>query len=288
MKNLFRFLFLLTIIFFGNELVNKNHAAAEACTLTSGVVAVSEIDGGGCDTVPDQYEITIYTLHLCTSEPTSPTTSSGPDLDAGGCVLVFESTSGSTVSVTQGGSASLSGTFTRPPNDTYTHGYAKIANTFGITAQIEFDGSRNGHTGGSGIYCSTVAGSGTHASSATHSNSSVCGSSPITAGKFVETLNHFGAEGDPLETAATATNINGTSASIQGILVDSSENRATTEGEIVRLHGKITFADAVTFTSSTSQVDLSFNVGEGMSLNNGAGSNLQIGGGPFQAILRVQ
>ena len=286
MMRFFKIIIFTIILFSGNEILNKDQANA-ACALTGGVLSVVEIDGGGCETAPDEYEITIYSLYLCTSAPTAPTTTDVADLDAGGCVLTFENSSGSTVSVSEGGSAELDGTFTRPPNDTYTHGYAKMNNTFGITAQLELDGNKDGHTGGTGRFCSTVSGTGTHQQSSTHSSSSVCGATPTTAGKFVETLNHFGGVGDPFTSADTANNVNGTSASITGILVDTNEHQATTEGEVVRLHGLITFADSVTFTESTSQVDLSFNVGEGMSFND-AGGNLQMGSGPFQAIIRVE
>ena len=66
-------------------------------------------------------------------------------------------------------------------------------NTFGITWAGELSASMTGMTGGTGVFCGTVANSGTHAQASTHTNSSVCGSSAITAGKFVETLAQFGA-----------------------------------------------------------------------------------------------
>ena len=67
-------------------------------------------------------------------------------------------------------------------------------NTFGITASLEFAGNMTGETGGTGIYCGTVAGSGTSGTSSETTNTSVCSSSPVTAGKFVETLADFGGE----------------------------------------------------------------------------------------------
>ena len=44
----------------------------------------------------------------------------------------------------------------------------------------------------------------------THTNSSVCGSSAITPGKFVETLAQFGAHDDAFSSKAEVENINGT------------------------------------------------------------------------------
>ena len=47
------------------------------------------------------------------------------------------------------------------PNGTYTHGYAVMNNTFGITASFQIDGSMDGLSSGSGVFCGTVDGSGT-------------------------------------------------------------------------------------------------------------------------------
>ena len=187
------FLILSTIIIF--EMVNSNQAEA-ACTITDGVVkkasdSSSDSIEEGCDSRPDLYEIVIYKLYLCTSIPSEPTTTSTVDLTP--CSQVFNSDSGATASVTQGTNIVLDGTYTRPPNGTYTHGYAYMDNTFGITWAGELSASMTGMTGGTGVFCATVAGSGTHAKAASsHTNSSVCGSSAITAGKFVETLAQFG------------------------------------------------------------------------------------------------
>ena len=74
------------------------------------------------------------------------------------------------------------GTIWRPPNSTYTHGYAVMNNTFGITASFQIDGSMDGLSSGSGVFCGTVAGSGSHTKgSGSHTNNSVCSSSEVTA-----------------------------------------------------------------------------------------------------------
>ena len=187
-----KYLFLILSIICVFEIVNSNKA--EACTITDGVVAKESGDGDdfvddGCDTAPALYEVVIYKLYLCTSSPTEATTSSAVVLTP--CSQVFDNSSGATASVTQGAEISLTGTYTRPPDGTYTHGYAFMDNTFGITWAGELSASMTGMTGGTGVFCGTVANSGTHAQGSTHNNSSVCGSSAITPGKFVETLQHF-------------------------------------------------------------------------------------------------
>ena len=281
-----KYLFLILSIIFIFEMVNSNQA--KACTVTDGVVAKASGDGAdfiddGCDEAPALYEVVIYKLYLCTSAPTEATTSSTVVLTP--CSQVFENSSGATASVTQGADIVLDGTYIRPPVGTYTHGYAYMDNTFGITWAGELSASMTGMTGGTGVFCGTVAGSGTHSQASTHTGSSVCGSSAITAGKFVETLAHFGGVGDPFQAKAEAENINGTSADIAGYLVDTNEHRAANAGEVDKLEGLVTFANPVVVTSDTTSLSMKFNVGEGMHLVNGGSNKLFIGSGPFQAIM---
>ena len=285
MKNI-KYLFLILSIIFVFEIINSNQA--EACTVTSGVVAKASGDGAdfiddGCDSTPATYEVVIYKLYLCTSAPTEATTSSTVVLTP--CSQVFDNSSGATASVTQGAEIVLDGTYTRPPDGTYTHGYAFMDNTFGITWAGELSAAMTGMTGGTGVFCGTVAGSGTHAKGSTHTNSSVCGSSAITAGKFVETLAQFGGSGSAFSSKAEVENINNTTAAIVGYLVDTNGHRASTTGEVDKLEGLVTFANPVVITADTTSLSMTFNVGEGMHLVNGGSNKLFIGSGPFQAIM---
>ena len=288
MKNI-KYLFLVLCTIFVFEMISFNKAEADECTVTADVIKKASTGDDdsirdGCDTVPDIYEVKIYKLYLCTSAPTEPTTTSTAVLTP--CSQIFNSASGATASVTQGSDIDLDGTYTRPPNGSYTHGYAYMDNTFGITWSGQIASSMTGSPsggGGTGVYCASVAGSGTHAKGSTHNNSSICGTSPITAGKFVETLRQFGGSSNAFTSRATATNINGTTASIVGILVDTNERRAGLTGNVVKLEGIVTFANPVVVTTETTSLSMSFNVGEGMHLN--GSTVLQIGGGPFQAIM---
>ena len=142
-----------------------------------------------------------------------------------------------------------------------------------------------GHAGGTGVFCSTVAGSGTHSSTSTHSNGSSCSATSTAGEKFTETLTHFGGVGDAFSSKAEAENINGTSADIAGYLVDTNEHRAANAAEVVKLEGLVTFANPVVVTADTTSISMTFNVGEGMHLVNGGSNKLFIGSGPFQAIM---
>ena len=284
MENI-KYLFLVLSLIFVFEMFNSNRA--EACTINSGVIkhgstGADDSIEDGCDTNPSLYEVVIYKLYLCTSSPTEPTTTSTVVLT--NCSEIFDNSSGSTASVSQGEEIVLEGTFTRPPEGTYTHGYALMDNTFGITWAGEIAASMDGMTGGSGVFCGSVAGSGTHAKGSTHANSSICGSSAITPGKFVETLAQFGAASDAFSSKAFVENINGTTASITGYLVDSNGHRAANTGEVDKLEGLVAFANPVVITSDTTSISMTFNVGEGMHLVDES-DKLYIGSGPFQAIM---
>jgi len=279
MKN-FKYLFIVVCTIFVFEMISFNKAEA-ACTVTSGVVTVID---NGCDSEPDLYEAVIYKLYLCTSAPTVPTTSSTAVLTS--CSQFFNSASGATVSVASGEVIDLDGTYTRPSNGTYTHGYAYMENYFGVTWSSQIASSMTGSTGGTGVYCASVAGAGTHQQGSTHSNSSVCSSTDnLTAGKFVETMEHFGDPSNNFLSKGEQSNINGSTASIIGLLVDTNEHRAVNSGEVVKLEGLVTFANPVVVTTTTTSLSMKFNVGEGMHLNDGGSNKLQVGSGPFQAIM---
>ena len=281
-----KYLFLVLCTIFVFEMISFNKAEAACGVDADGDVLLSDIDNG-CDTKPDIYEVVIYKLYLCKSAPTEPTASSTVDLTS--CSQFFNSAGGATTSVTQGSEIELDGIYTRPPNGTYTHGYAYMKNTFGITWSGKIQTAKNGHAAAStlGLYCATVAGSGTHSKPTTHSNSSICGTSPITAGKFVETMEQFTSNTADFKPKHTVDNINGTTASIVGLLVASNEHLAANAGEVEKLEGLVTFADPVVVTTETSFLSMTFNVGMGMHLNDYSTNVLQIGSGPFQAIMKA-
>lgn len=281
---LLRNLFILCTLFFIFEVFSIKEVKAAACTVTDGVYSETEIKNG-CEATPDLYEIVIYKMYLCTSQPTIPTTSATVVLT--NCNQVFNNDDGATASVSgTDSSVDLTGTYTKPPVGTYTHGYAMMNNTFGITASIKIDGSMDGGSSGSGVFCGTNAASGNHTKgSGSHGNNSVCSSSAVSGGKFTETLTHFGGSEDEWTEIATADNINGTTASVKGILVDSNGHLASAEGEVSKLEGLVTFAESITVTANTTSLTMSFNLGEGMSLNSGGDDKIHMGSGPFQAIM---
>ena len=279
MKN-FKILFLFLSLILIFEITASKEANAAACTVTDGVYSETEIKSG-CEATPDFYEIVIYKMYLCTSTPTIPTVTAAADLT--NCSQIFNSDAGATANVAQNSDVDLTGTYTRPPDGTYTHGYAMMDNTFGITAAIQIDGSMDGQASGSGVFCRTVSGSGSHTKgSGSHNDESVCSASEVAAGKYTETLTHFGGSGDAWTRVADAAPTPGST--IKGLLVDSNGHLAANEGEVVKLEGLVGFANAITVTPNTTSLTMSFNLGEGMSLNSAGADKIYMGSGPFEAI----
>jgi hypothetical protein len=279
MKN-FKILFLFLSLILIFEITASKEANAAACTVTNGVYSETEIKSG-CEATPDFYEIVIYKMYLCTSTPTIPTVTAAADLT--NCSQIFNSDAGATANVAQNSDVDLTGTYTRPPDGTYTHGYAMMDNTFGITAAIQIDGSMDGQASGSGVFCRTVSGSGNHTkASGSHTDESVCSATEVAAGKYTETLTHFGGSGDAWTKVADAAPTPGST--IKGLLVDSNGHLAANEGEVVKLEGLVGFANAITVTPNTTSLTMSFNLGEGMSLNSAGADKIYMGSGPFEAI----
>tara|TARA_A100001388_G_C28727646_1_gene479804 strand:+ start:229 stop:1068 length:840 start_codon:yes stop_codon:yes gene_type:complete len=276
MKNIL----LLPLIFLVFFILSSLAEEVNTCPITEGVFDKDGPIGSWCASAPDAYEVIAYEMYLCTAAPTAPTTVSAMGL--ANCFKNWESTSGAILSVQQNEIIDVPGTMSRPPNGTYTHGVMLIDNTFGITMAMEFDEIVNGQDGTSGVYCATVTGAEEYGSSAQPAASSTCGSSPITPGKFTEILTTFD---ETFGATAVANNLNGTSASITGYLVDTNGYLAENDADVDKLLGSLTFASAVNFTDATTTLTMSFNVGEGMSVYDSGTNELVFGSGPFQAVI---
>ena len=281
-RSFIKFLYLILVL--NLSAINFSYADShvDSCTITGGIYDKTEvIDEGYCASAPDTYEVIAYEMYLCTSQPTAPTTTSAMGLD--NCFKNWELSSGATLAVQQNVTIDVPGTMTRPPNGTYTYGVMLIDNTFGITQAMQFDEAVTGQDGSSGVFCASVAGSEQYGSSNVRpSSSSTCGSSAITPGKFVETLTTFD---NTFTATATAENLNGTSASLDGYLIDTNRYLAENDADVDKLMGRLLFASPVNFTESTTTLTMSFNVGEGMSLYNDGSNQLTFGSGPFQAVI---
>ena len=160
MKKIFLTLFL--IMGFTNQALADGFcegplATEKAIESAAGVITFSGAESsiGDCSFAPDEYQVTIYEMSLCTSIPTAPNTSSAYDTSS--CSVVINSPSGQTVNMAAGTEVALTD-FTAPPIGTYTHGHMVIGNSFGIKVTKQFTNTmfRN-DTSATGNYCWTLA-----------------------------------------------------------------------------------------------------------------------------------
>ena len=273
-------LFFMLILFAG--WIVPNLAWSAACSVNgSGQITDTE----WCGHEPTNYTMTIYKIGLCTSEPTlPPNTTTAADLSM--CSIVFESTTGSEITITDGVGNAPSGAFTRPPNGAYSHAYAVIAPVFKIRSNITFSGSRTATGGAAGETSGAVCWSKTHtAYSRTASNNSGAVGCASTLGATLGTTtinqNNFG--GQSVSYTATASVPGGT---MSAVLATSDLKLASgaandSFGTITRILASTPFATSATFADASTGISLQIKTSEGSSLNM---SNSEIGlfdSGPF-------
>ena len=276
MKHLYKIV-LLSIFIFTLSLTASNKSEAACAKVGEVITAVAA--NAGCQDEPDGYGVVAFKLYLCTAAPTSPTIARVTDLS--NCILTFENTAGSSVTLSTDGDVDLGGTQTKPPPGAYTHAVMHMDNTFAITAKKEFAAAFTGEGGGLGVFCVTKNGAGTSGSAGNAGDDrSTCGDNTLTAGTYTETLTSFD---NPIFSAtATELNVAGTGSNITAHLLDTNEFLAVNDADVDTLLGIVEFASAATITENTENIDISFNVGEGMSVD-GFGLIMFFGSGPFQA-----
>jgi hypothetical protein len=267
---------------------------------TCSVNADGEIDEGAngtpgsvkndCSVIPALYEITIYEAYLCTSAAIIPTTTTAADLSM--CTKVFENPDGAVASVVQNENIDLEGKKFRPPNGLYTHAYAKIDNTFGITWAGKLDAnmkssSQNGN--GEGQFCGTVAKNGTFQNGPIHTNSMICGTSAITPGKFVETMKSFSNDSDQAVSGLVDDVPGNPGATIQGIMTDVNGFASTGNADSFRLEATMKNGSPITIEETTRGLTVKFSLAAAMDLKEEASNDrIEASSGPFISIMAAQ
>jgi hypothetical protein len=286
MKYIYKIIFLSFLVFSTNLILTNDSKAACAVDANGAITVVAAI--AGCEDEPTSYGVTIFKLLLCTANPTAPTIAAVADLSD--CTIAFENSTGSAVDLSPGASLNLGGTQTLPSIGVYTHGVVQMNNTFEITAkkefEIAFDGlGAGGAPNGNGVFCATITAADSAETGVAATDRSVCGNNTITAGTLTETLTSFDSGiGAAFDANATVNNVGGTGADITAYLIDTNEFLAFNDADVDNLLGVVEFANPTNITAATTNIDISFFVTEGMSVNSG-GVQIFLGSGPFGAIV---
>ena len=247
---------------------------------------------GDCVFAPDGYQVTIYEMGLCTSDPTAPTTSSAYETDT--CSTVINSPSGQTINLAAGSELTLTDV-TRPTNGTYTHAYMVLGNSFGITVTKQFTNTMHRYdTATSGNFCWTTSGtehnsdwSGTPANPTTFAN---CGTEGEAApAMYTEILDDFD------EDTYNYGPVSVESGNLTAYLVTDSNDRLVNAVKTAdRIFGKQTLNTAAVVTNTSSSFVVSFGVNQATSTNmsdEGSADTydvLAFGSGPFSAFITVE
>jgi hypothetical protein len=276
------------------QLTTTSSANAGPCTITNGEHSESDIKNGvggtDCGTVPAKYEIIVYEAYLCSSAATIPTTTAAADLSM--CTKVFENTAGSVASVAQNEDINMEGKSFRPPFGTYTHSYAKIDKKIAVTWSGKIDGvmkSSTSNNNDTGQFCGTKAGSGTFENGSTHTNSIICGTSAITPGKFIETMNSF-SDSEVSTISPLIDSVPGNSgATIQGIITDTNGFASTGNSDSFRLEAAMKSADPIIIDEGTRGLNVKFSLTDASHLSEEDGNDrLMISSGPFISIMTAE
>ncbi len=251
----------------------NNNAIAAACTVTSGVTTFPS--GTSCKAEPDFFQIKVYDMKLCTAAPTAPTTAAAMVLT--NCQSVLTSSGGANVSVTNGGSSTISGTISRPDNGTYTHGYIRISNDFVIADSRQYntslDDAEDGDGSADGTYCATTA------------SWVNCDTSAVTAVNQTMSMGQ-GQFGSDYYTAVTVTG-----GSVDAWLVDTNQKlEADTDGDVKYLVGVQAFTTPLVVSDSTTSMNTAFAVTTGRTIihNGGNPPRLKLDNGPFSVIMTIE
>ena len=219
-----------------------------------------------CAGTPDRFELDIYEMGLCTS---NPIVGSPKEFSKTNCVESMVKVSGITADLA-GTTVDLPSADTRPTNNTYTYAYIIIKNTFGLRGSLKIsDGS-----GGIFQYCSTSDGSSTGATAS------------CTPVNHTETLNTFGDTFTPDFGPAAMPSGGG---EVSALLTNSSLIRASSEAGVERLVAVFATnsGSPVVINDSVSGLEVELQVtdgGYGIQFDGSTGDVVDFGSMPFKPV----
>tara|TARA_Y100001978_G_scaffold73027_1_gene65470 strand:- start:279 stop:1169 length:891 start_codon:yes stop_codon:yes gene_type:complete len=230
--------------------------------------SASEIAADGtyfCAGTPDRFELSIYEMGLCTSNPIE---GSPKAFSKKNCVESMVSTAGVTADLA-GTTVDLPSAASRPANNTYTYAYIVIKNTFGLRGSLKISDG----LGGVNQYCSTSDGSSTSAAAS------------CTPVNHTETLSSF----DEIYSPDFGPAEMPSGGEVSAILTDSSLVRSTTQEGVERLIGVFATNSGtpVVINDSVAGLEVELQVtdaGYGIQFDSNTGDVIDFGSMPFKPV----
>ena len=240
--------------------------SANICTTSGNAIS----DTSWCTATPDTYTVYIYKTGLCNN--IDPSSAALPDM-AANCITTFDSgASPLEISVINNVSQPITGgTISRPPNNTYTHGFVLLAKALDIKTSKTFTSDQTGSAGGTGPICWTmngISGPTPHTKCGTSVDSNTYG---VTSTN-VEDLNPNG--NDPTCTDHFHCSYVEAPYDTTYAYVLNGNVKATSGSPVTRFAGFATFTTPVTVNDASTAMDLKFRVTQGVSVSFSRGIDL--------------
>ena len=269
-------LFFLLFLF---DFILKNDAKA-ACVSVDGVLQSNSVNNS-CETQPEIYQVRIYRVMLCTSQPTSPTTSTSSGLNM--CKNVISNDTGSVVRIDEigGNGQTVTGDMDNTiANQTYTWSVVEIDNVFGVQGSFEFVDPYNGEVSGRGNYCATTGNSGLKTSTAEPDNTSICDTSPVSAEMYNITRTSFGGDGGVIFNATVEVRDENTGRSFYAYIIDSECRLSENDNDSDKILAFIDETTTPIIVGSDGNFQVNFGMSEGIGVD-GIGGEINFDDGPF-------
>jgi len=212
--------------------VRSDHHTVSVCP-DSGTV--NALPSDFCAGTPSRYEISIYELGLCKSDPIQGN-AGGKSLDTSSCAVTMTSPSAKTVNLAGSAVVDLPNAPSRPSNGTYPYSYVILQNTFGLKGSYELQGGNTYYSKSDGEVKTT---------------------SPAV--NYDEVLDDFGDGGWDPEWGPYDHPTGGT---ISALLLNGSNSRASNQADVSRLVGvfETNSGSPVVIDDSTIGVSVTFSV----------------------------
>ena len=132
--------FLLLTSFAQAQVGNVTGDLGTTCSATGvgGAAAKTMADDGQCTFTPSVYKISIFEMGLCTANPFGAA-QTGTTFDRTNCVITYEDATPAVVDIVAalgGAPIALTGTSTPPAENTYTHAYMIMDDTFTVAGSF--------------------------------------------------------------------------------------------------------------------------------------------------------
>lgn len=244
----------------GSLLVGASEAKAQAlldCPASGTAANLS----APCKGTPSRYQIAIYEMGVCTSNPIA-----GGIFNNSTCTATFTNPAGTSVDLAGGASFDIdtsADSATRPADGSYSHAYILISNQFGLRASYALSSGTTYNSNSSGA--------------------AVTGSA---ATDFSETLSNFGGGSGGCQITASETMSNGT---LSALLATNTNAPATGCSGAARIIGAFEPTTPIAISASTTALQVTFSVtNNGLTIDErGTGLPVAFQSGPFNPTFTV-